>query len=83
MQPPVQLSQTAQWVQELLVRWREPRRRRMKMYLAGSWEGEVSFGQRIVGRLAKSYVGDDCHGDYKSGECEAVADLFHCDARGA
>jgi hypothetical protein len=55
----------------------------MKMYLAGSWEGEVSFGQRIVGRLAKSYVGDDCHGDYKSGECEAVADLFHCDARGA
>jgi hypothetical protein len=40
MQPPVQLSQTAQWVRELLVRWREPRRRRMKMYLAGSWEGE-------------------------------------------
>jgi hypothetical protein len=38
MQPPVQLSQTAQWVKELLVRWREPRRRRMKMYFAGSWE---------------------------------------------
>jgi hypothetical protein len=42
MQPPVQLSQTTQWVMELLVRWREPRRRRMKMYLAGSWEGSQS-----------------------------------------
>ena len=44
---------------------------------------ELVIGKRIAGRLNNSYVGDDCHGDYKSGECEAVADLFHCDARGA
>lgn len=33
----VQLSQTAQWVTELLVRWELPFINRRKMYFAGSY----------------------------------------------
>jgi hypothetical protein len=79
IQPPVQLSQTTQWVKELFVRWREPRRRRMKMYLAGSWEKGQSW-MRIMGFPRGSDVGDNCHGDYESRKCQAVADFFHRDA---
>jgi hypothetical protein len=45
--------------------------------------GELVVGKRLLGRLEKSYVGDDCHGDYEARKCKAVADFLHRDARGA
>lgn len=35
--PKVQPNQEAQWMNVLAVRWREPRRTRMKMYFPGNW----------------------------------------------
>ena len=55
----------------------------MKMYLAGSWEAKELVSGEDYGRLGKSYMGDDCHGDDESWECEAVADFLHRDTCGA
>jgi hypothetical protein len=34
----------------------------------------------VEGGGGRSYVGDDCHGDYESWECQAVANFLHCDS---
>lgn len=75
MHPPVQLSQTAQWVKELFVRCWDPLRSRMKIYLAGSCRN-CQYALYIMSFL-DAHMRYDGHSDQKTRQCQAITNLLH------
>lgn len=69
----VQPSQTSQWVRVLSVRCLDPLRRRMKMYLAGSYK-IVSL---LYIRPNGSYMKEDQAASQQAWKCKTIADFLH------
>lgn len=67
MQPPVQLSQMAQCLNELFVRCSDPLKSRMNMYLAGSCLWSASAQQFNI--QAGTYMGYNGYSHEESRQC--------------
>jgi hypothetical protein len=70
-------SQVAQWVTVLAVRCLEPRKMRMKMYLAVICSQSVIALEDLPQNRSSAYMKIQGHGHNKSRDCKTIANFLH------